>query len=419
VEDNGIGREKALEIKKVKQQNHQSLGTSITRDRITAIETMARNNMKIEYVDLKDYYEALLNYVVQTVYHHQKTNRKIIHTLMAFNRDFVITELNKLIMDQSTYGRPAASIIMGWTGFREFLPGLKKIATTPKEILIEKKESSGPSGISGALEAQHERTYEELRQTTFRSIAEIEGKKAYDFFIEALSIEKQPEILLEIVRSLGIIGNPQAYQHLADLIWTDKARVKFNSEQIGKIIESIGKLNNPEASDPLFEFLQNGKPKSARGSAAIALAYLNDHRAESIFIDKLKNASLYLGFEKSLITALGIMKSEQALPLFTNFAEKVPLVELVRALGKMPHSSEVESSLITILASRNKLKTPGAVLGDEREPIILDLGMTTIETLETLRLKGAIPALLGLVDQEYEVSKRAVRAVEVLLKNCK
>jgi len=311
------------------------------------------------------------------------------------------------------------SFIMGWTGFREFLPGLKKIATTPKEILIEKKESSGPSGISGALEAQHERTYEELRQTTFRSIAEIEGKKAYDFFIEALSIEKQPEILLEIVRSLGIIGNPQAYQHLADLIWTDKARVKFNSEQIGKIIESIGKLNNPEASDPLFEFLQNGKPKSARGSAAIALAYLNDHRAESIFIDKLKNASLYLGFEKSLITALGIMKSEQALPLFTNFAEKVPLVELVRALGKMPHSSEVESSLITILASRNKLKTPGAVLGDEREPIILDLGMTTIETLETLRLKGAIPALLGLVDQEYEVSKRAVRAVEVLLKNCK
>ena len=54
VEDNGIGREKAAEIKKVKQNNHNSLGTSITRERINAIESMGGDNLKIEYVDLKD-----------------------------------------------------------------------------------------------------------------------------------------------------------------------------------------------------------------------------------------------------------------------------------------------------------------------------------------------------------------------------
>jgi tetratricopeptide (TPR) repeat protein len=54
IEDNGIGREKAAEIKKVKHENYNSLGTSITHKRINAIESMAGNNLKIEYVDLKD-----------------------------------------------------------------------------------------------------------------------------------------------------------------------------------------------------------------------------------------------------------------------------------------------------------------------------------------------------------------------------
>ncbi len=54
VEDNGIGREKAEEIKRKKNKNHNSLGTSITMERLQIIDTFMGNKLKIEYVDLKN-----------------------------------------------------------------------------------------------------------------------------------------------------------------------------------------------------------------------------------------------------------------------------------------------------------------------------------------------------------------------------
>lgn len=51
IEDNGIGREKALEIKNNKSFNHLSLGMRITKERLNLI---SHNECQIDYFDLKD-----------------------------------------------------------------------------------------------------------------------------------------------------------------------------------------------------------------------------------------------------------------------------------------------------------------------------------------------------------------------------
>ncbi|MCK5838954.1 MAG: tetratricopeptide repeat protein [Bacteroidales bacterium] len=54
IEDNGIGREKAMEIKRIKNQNHLSLGTSITESRLKLVNSIYGKQMKVQYIDKKD-----------------------------------------------------------------------------------------------------------------------------------------------------------------------------------------------------------------------------------------------------------------------------------------------------------------------------------------------------------------------------
>jgi len=54
ITDNGIGREKAAEIKKKKTKTYESHGTKITGDRLKLINTLNNTEMKINYFDLKD-----------------------------------------------------------------------------------------------------------------------------------------------------------------------------------------------------------------------------------------------------------------------------------------------------------------------------------------------------------------------------
>ena len=54
VEDNGIGRTKALEIKQQKNNNHHSLGTNITESRLKLVNELYGKSMKVVYTDLVD-----------------------------------------------------------------------------------------------------------------------------------------------------------------------------------------------------------------------------------------------------------------------------------------------------------------------------------------------------------------------------
>ena len=54
LEDIGIGRKKAMEIKRRKNQNHNSLGTSITESRLKLVNSIYGKKMKIRYTDLTD-----------------------------------------------------------------------------------------------------------------------------------------------------------------------------------------------------------------------------------------------------------------------------------------------------------------------------------------------------------------------------
>jgi len=54
IEDNGVGRAKAMEIKNGKKENHRSLGTSITETRLRLVNSLYGKNMKVKYTDLKD-----------------------------------------------------------------------------------------------------------------------------------------------------------------------------------------------------------------------------------------------------------------------------------------------------------------------------------------------------------------------------
>jgi LytS/YehU family sensor histidine kinase len=55
IEDNGIGREKAREIRQKKKPDHVSWGTKITESRISLINELHKSKLNIKYTDLKDY----------------------------------------------------------------------------------------------------------------------------------------------------------------------------------------------------------------------------------------------------------------------------------------------------------------------------------------------------------------------------
>jgi len=54
VEDDGVGREKARQIKEQRTQTHVSMGTRITESRLSLINSLYGSDLKIKYDDLKD-----------------------------------------------------------------------------------------------------------------------------------------------------------------------------------------------------------------------------------------------------------------------------------------------------------------------------------------------------------------------------
>ncbi len=54
IEDDGIGREAAMEIKRNQNKNHNSLGTRITESRLNLVNTLYGTTMKVTCTDLKD-----------------------------------------------------------------------------------------------------------------------------------------------------------------------------------------------------------------------------------------------------------------------------------------------------------------------------------------------------------------------------
>ena len=54
IEDNGIGRAKAVEIRQQKNNNHKSLGTNITESRLKLVNELYGKSMKVVFTDLMD-----------------------------------------------------------------------------------------------------------------------------------------------------------------------------------------------------------------------------------------------------------------------------------------------------------------------------------------------------------------------------
>ena len=54
IEDNGIGREAAIENKKTKGGNHNSLGTQITNSRLDLVNSLYGTSLRTTYTDLKN-----------------------------------------------------------------------------------------------------------------------------------------------------------------------------------------------------------------------------------------------------------------------------------------------------------------------------------------------------------------------------
>jgi tetratricopeptide (TPR) repeat protein len=56
VEDDGVGREKAYEIESARETRHRSMATSLTRDRLNALNKKLKKKIRMEITDLKDAY---------------------------------------------------------------------------------------------------------------------------------------------------------------------------------------------------------------------------------------------------------------------------------------------------------------------------------------------------------------------------
>ncbi len=65
IQDNGVGREKAMELKKQKKQQHRSMGINITKSRLELINKLYKKDLKFTYTDLKDEYNNPLGTLVE------------------------------------------------------------------------------------------------------------------------------------------------------------------------------------------------------------------------------------------------------------------------------------------------------------------------------------------------------------------
>jgi sensor histidine kinase YesM len=54
IEDNGVGREKAREFESLSNDGHRSMATSITRERLDAINKKQHRKITLEITDLKN-----------------------------------------------------------------------------------------------------------------------------------------------------------------------------------------------------------------------------------------------------------------------------------------------------------------------------------------------------------------------------
>ena len=54
IEDNGIGREKAKQLKARRKQTHESAGMNITANRIELLRSIYHKNFSVELIDLFD-----------------------------------------------------------------------------------------------------------------------------------------------------------------------------------------------------------------------------------------------------------------------------------------------------------------------------------------------------------------------------
>jgi hypothetical protein len=54
VEDDGIGRSKARELMQLREPNHRSMATSITHERLLALNRKLKEKIKLEITDRKD-----------------------------------------------------------------------------------------------------------------------------------------------------------------------------------------------------------------------------------------------------------------------------------------------------------------------------------------------------------------------------
>ncbi len=54
IADNGVGRAKAKEIEKEERKDHQSMATTITTDRLAALNKKLKQKIKFKIIDLKD-----------------------------------------------------------------------------------------------------------------------------------------------------------------------------------------------------------------------------------------------------------------------------------------------------------------------------------------------------------------------------
>ena len=59
IEDNGIGRDEAMKIKKRKGFTHNSMATKITEDRIQLYKKKMKENFSIKVIDLKDNFNSV------------------------------------------------------------------------------------------------------------------------------------------------------------------------------------------------------------------------------------------------------------------------------------------------------------------------------------------------------------------------
>jgi HEAT repeat protein len=150
--------------------------------------------------------------------------------------------------------------------------------------------------------------YWAVRKKAAQSLSTIGNQQAVPPLIEAIKVEKESDIKVAMVRTLGDIDNGSSADLLIQLL---QDRSEFLNVRETAVV-SLGEIGNEKAVDPLIQILlDKDEPWEIRSKAAYSLGVIGNEKAVDPLSQVSQDSNEYLALRTSAEEALGKIKDDR------------------------------------------------------------------------------------------------------------